>query len=333
MTSALDQPSNERPLILYAFSESPEARINIQYFVDHGLHDAADFIFIFNGDTDIYKIIPQKDNINHVLRSNDCFDLGSYAEVLTKADLYKRYRKFIMLNASLRGPFLPSWSQSCWSSIYLSRITHTTKLIGMTANCKPEFHIQSMIWATDSLGIETMLFPSKDVLARLPPPPMYARKDELNKSEIQPPGINSCFRTFDSAIDAEIGVTALMRAAGYGVEAIMSAFHGVDTGDEEVSENEQGDHHRRSRHHFTDHGGKPAEKQDEPSDLTSEFEKFCSSTGAGDLLYEGDYFGINIHPFETIFMKTNRNIGRVALEHLTGWMKGSKFSSYDYCKV
>lgn len=311
-TQAVTQPSIERPLILYAFSESDEARINIQYFIDHGLHDAADFIFILNGKTDIHKIIPQKNNINHIQRPNDCFDLGSYAEVLTKSELYKKYRRFIMLNASLRGPFLPSWSRSCWSSLYLSRITPTRKLIGMTANCEPEFHIQSMIWATDLDGIKTLLFPPQDVVEKLPPRPMYAIKGELNKSEVHPPGINSCFRSFNAAINAEIGVTSLMRTAGYGVEAIMSAFHGVDTGDKEDS---------------TD------EKQEQSSDLTSEYERFCKSKGTGDLLYDGGYFGINIHPFETIFMKTNRNIGPVALDHLTNWMKGSGFNSYDNCKV
>ncbi|CAD6440023.1 16725300-4642-46ba-b890-d2acf0ccf584 [Sclerotinia trifoliorum] len=328
--TTVKEPSNERPLILYAFSESPEARINIQYFIDHGLHDAADFIFILNGETDIHKNIPQKDNIKHIHRPNDCFDLGGYAEVLTKTDLYKNYRKFIMLNASLRGPFLPSWSQSCWSSLYLSRITDTTKLIGMTANCEPEFHIQSMIWATDSKGIETLLFPSKDVLAKLPPQPMHAIKGPFNASEKYTPGINNCFRSFNGAINAEIGVTALMRTAGYGVEAIMSAFHGVGNGkDEEVFEKERGDH----RHHHKDFGEDSYEKQDKSSDLMSEYERFCGSTGTGDVLYDGGYFGINVHPFETIFMKTNRNIGPVALEKLTDWMEGSRFSSYDYCKL
>ncbi|KAG4034388.1 hypothetical protein MFRU_003g03540 [Monilinia fructicola] len=329
-TPAVIQPSSERPLILYAFSESPEARINIQYFIDHGLHDAADFIFILNGETDIHKVIPHKGNINHVHRPNDCFDLGSYAEILTKADLYKKYRRFIMLNASLRGPFLPSWSQSCWSSLYLSRITATTKLIGMTANCEPEFHIQSMIWATDLVGIKTLLFPPKDVLAKLPPRPMYAIKGAFNKSEIHPPGINSCFRSFNAAINAEIGVTSLMRTAGYGVEAIMSAFHGVDTGDKEVSKSEEGDHHQH-KHGSGDHSTE-IEDPTQSSELTSEYERFCKSTGTGDVLYDGGYFGINVHPFETIFMKTNRNIGPVALDHLTSWMKGSGFSSYD-CKV
>jgi hypothetical protein len=120
--------SPDRPLILYAYFETPNARANIQYFITHGLHGAADFIFILNGETDIYKQLPKKSNIKFVQRRNDCFDLGSYGEVLLKDELYKKYNHFIMLNASIRGPFLPYWSEACWSDMFLRRITDEVKV-------------------------------------------------------------------------------------------------------------------------------------------------------------------------------------------------------------
>lgn len=110
----------------------------------------------------------------------------------------------------------------------------------------------------------------------------------------------------------------------------MSAFHGIGNGkDDKISEKEKGDHH----HHHKGSEEDSSEKLDKSSDLMSEYEKFCGSKGTGDVLYDGGYFGINVHPFETIFMKTNRNIGPVALEKLTSWMEGSRFSSYDYCEL
>lgn len=119
---------SEIPLILFAYSESETARVNIEFFIRHGLHAAADFIFILNGATDIASIIPKEFNIRVVQRENDCYDIGAYAEVLTKDDLYKGYKRFIMLNASLRGPFIPYWAKGCWSDMYLGRITDEVKV-------------------------------------------------------------------------------------------------------------------------------------------------------------------------------------------------------------
>ena len=120
---------SERPLILYAYSETESARINLEFFIAHGLHANADFVFILNGPTNAPDIIPQEPNIHYVRRPNDCYDLGAYAEVLIKDDLYKGYKHFIMLNASIRGPFLPYWAEGCWSDMYLKRVTDEVKVL------------------------------------------------------------------------------------------------------------------------------------------------------------------------------------------------------------
>jgi hypothetical protein len=111
------------PLVLYAYSESETARPNLEFFIRHALNSAADFVFILNGATDAINIIPKLPNIRIVQRDNDCYDLGAYAAVLQKDDLWKGYGKFIMLNASLRGPFMPYWSDACWMDMYLTE-TH-----------------------------------------------------------------------------------------------------------------------------------------------------------------------------------------------------------------
>jgi hypothetical protein len=105
--SSHSHPTPDRPLILYAYSESPFARRNIEFFIAHGLHDAADFVFIFNGLTDASALLPDRPNIQHVQRNNTCYDLGAHAEVLIKDGLWKRYTRFILMNSSIRGPFIP----------------------------------------------------------------------------------------------------------------------------------------------------------------------------------------------------------------------------------
>jgi hypothetical protein len=299
---------SERPLILYAYADSEKGTslVNLKFFIQHGLHAAADFIFILNGETDVASLIPQEDNIKVIQRPNDCYDLGAYAEVLTTNDLYKGYKRFIMMNASLRGPFIPYWSNSCWSDMYLSKITDEVKLVGMTANCWPTFHIQSMIWATDITGLEVLLFPPEPALdylsthpILLPPPKNKESKGKTlpkpapETSRVhQAPGINGCFHTWDSAVAAEISSTSLMKAAGYKVDAMMAAYHGM-------KEYEEGQTCRENR----------------------------------DVLFDGEYFGTNVHPFETGFMKSNRDVDPVGLERLSQWMGGRGYRSYDYCKA
>jgi hypothetical protein len=93
------------------------------------LHGAADFLFIFNGETDADQLLPKGDNIKSLHRENDCYDLGAFAEVLLKDDLYKKYTRYILMNASLRGPFLPVWAMGgCWSDMYLGLLTEEVKV-------------------------------------------------------------------------------------------------------------------------------------------------------------------------------------------------------------
>ena len=124
----------DRPLILYTYFETEKARFNLEFFIKHGLHAQADFVFILSGDNEAEKLLPQKSNIRYIKRKNDCYDLGAYAETLLKDDLYKKYQKFILINASLRGPFVPYWSEACWTDMYLKRITDEVKVGSATSS-------------------------------------------------------------------------------------------------------------------------------------------------------------------------------------------------------
>jgi hypothetical protein len=62
-----------------------------------------------------------------------------------------------------------------------------------------------------------------------------------------------------------------------------------------------------------------------------EYAAHCDTGGNGDVLWEGKYFGTNVHPFETVFMKTNRDLDPVLMERLTGWADKAEYTSYDYC--
>lgn len=123
--------ARDRPLILYTYFESDAARVNLGFFLRHALHGAADFIFIFNGDTDAYSLVPvERKNIRVIKRANECYDLGAHAEVLTanNSELVKKYKRFIIMNASVRGPYMPSWSGECWSDTFLNKLDDKVKV-------------------------------------------------------------------------------------------------------------------------------------------------------------------------------------------------------------
>jgi hypothetical protein len=118
-------------LVVYAYHESENALANARFFINHALHASSDFLFLINGPSLLEKEVPTHlPNIDIRLRENVCYDLGSYGEVLGQDDrsLVKKYRKFILLNSSIRGPFLPVWSKECWTDIYQNIVTDTVKV-------------------------------------------------------------------------------------------------------------------------------------------------------------------------------------------------------------
>ncbi len=182
--------------------------------------------------TDIRHLFPHHSlsNIFVKRRPNTCFDLGAHAEVLNSVvgegpnwrgvkgeilrpihlnegghsqKLRHRYKGVILMNASIRGPFLPSWSNSCWSDVYLNRLTEKVKLVGTAYNCHSGVgHVQSMLWATDSVGLDLML-----------------TKEGIGED---------CFESIGRAMDGEVRVTKLLRDKGYEVDAFLSIYHQQD---------------------------------------------------------------------------------------------------------
>ncbi|TKW55201.1 hypothetical protein CTA1_1249 [Colletotrichum tanaceti] len=206
----------DRALILFTYAESEASRANLLFFLRHGLHGAADFVFVFNGDTDAAALVPSRENVKIVKRDATCFDLGAAGQVLREGDLWKRYRKFILMNASLRGPFLPSWTDSCWSDLFLSKVTDKVKLVGITANCSPRFYLPSMILATDKVGMSLLLDPQAALAASTPD--KYGGADD-------PVGLSGCYDSWEKAVHAEMGMTSIILNGGYGVDVMMSGFH------------------------------------------------------------------------------------------------------------
>ena len=151
-----------------------------------------------------------------------------------------------------------------------------------------------MIWATDLTGLSLLLFPPESVISALTAEIRQTSSLDPDRPEPSTSGINSCFHTWKTAVAAEIGASALIKAAGYKLDVMMSAFH---------SKQNDGDR----------------------------YEVECDGRENGDVLWDKEYYGTNVHPYETIFLKSNRDIDPVGLERLTEWTRGRGYSSYQYC--
>lgn len=274
-----------RPLILYAYAESETARENFKFFLEKGIHGGADFIFIFNGETDAMSLVPEGPNIKIIRRENTCFDLGGMGEVLRQDDIWKQYKRFITMNASIKGPFLPRYdSTSCWTDIFLGRITDTVKLVGTTVNCQPSPHVQSMLWATDDIGMGILLDPA--LAHSVPQEDHWGTVDD-------PVGLSFCHETMDAAVHSELGSTRLITSQGYKVDVLMTAY--------ELS-------------------------------AGAGIEEYCKNGQFEDVLYDKKYYGANIHPYETVFIKANRDIDAILVGKMTEWHLRNGHSSWDTCK-
>lgn len=120
---------------------------------------------------------------------------------------------------------------------------------------------------------------------------LSASVDDFYGSRYDPVGLTPCFTSLKKAVHAEIGITTLVESQGYDVDVVMTAPHSRDT-----------------------------------------FEKFCNETGKpDDFLYKNGYLGTNVHPYETMFMKANRDIDPMLLQRLTEWHLQGNMTSWDTC--
>lgn len=152
----------------------------------------------------------------------------------------------------------------------------------MTVNCLPRPHVQSMVLATDDVGMATLLNASLATSAS--PADFFGAENE-------PVGFSACYNNWASAVHAEIGASALIVNAGFKLDALLTLLHaeaGVD--------------------------------------------EYCrANPGLDDVLHDKSYFGANVHPYETVFVKANRDIDPSLMRSMTSWHLRMNTSSFDTC--
>ena len=158
-----------------------------------------------------------------------------------------------------------------------------------------------MVWATDSEGLSLLLNPPPtspqhddwmEVLYSHPQD--FPRPDDYkpNDPDWIEKGLSQCFANRQDAVEAEIAATGIILGAGKKVDVLLTKYQTAPEGNAV---------------------------------------EFCEPLGAWDPQHEGAYDGASIHPFETIFIKTNRGISAKHIENLSKWSDQLGYSSYRQC--
>lgn len=144
-------------LVLYVFHIFND-RVN--HFLNNCIFedDNVDFIVISNNRNNEFKV---PNRVKVLLRDNIGYDFGGWSEALLVNDLYKNYEKFIFVNSSVIGPFVPSYYKGKWTDIYIDGLQDNVKLFGSTINTISEpltkSHVQSYIFSMDITTLQYLI--------------------------------------------------------------------------------------------------------------------------------------------------------------------------------
>mmetsp|Transcript_10288 Transcript_10288/g.14046 ORF Transcript_10288/g.14046 Transcript_10288/m.14046 type:complete len:359 (+) Transcript_10288:137-1213(+) len=176
----LPYAANFSILILYSYFEGisklsntpPDlAALNLKFFIQIGVlgptapdpHKAM-FVFIINGGNVSVTFPKNANNVFLLRRANTGLEFCGVKEALEKYNA-PSIKHFVILNSSVRGPFLPNYMQEKpWTDAFIHMITPSTKLVGTSVNCYCNpcvgqsklntIHLQSFFLVTDTVGLD-----------------------------------------------------------------------------------------------------------------------------------------------------------------------------------
>ena len=207
----LPVPQLTRTLIIYVYAETHGlARQNLNFFIRTAVNQShdADYYFILqriNGATFNESQLPTlPSNAHYIQHENKCFDIGTIGWFLSSGiiDIMK-YKYFIFLNSSVRGPFIVSYYDSpIWYTIFTRRLNDYIKLVGCTINCDITPHVQSYLWALDNTGLSFFL---------------------KNTT------VFSCYKSkIDTIHTGEVIASEILLRSGFGIDSLMKKYQGID---------------------------------------------------------------------------------------------------------
>ena len=279
-------------LILYAFSQSEGWREdNLFFWLAKGLvlRSRYHFVVVVSGEIDdswarlLDRLAAAAPAFEWHRRPDRGRDACAWHAVLRGWIRLRRalagFARYVILNASCRGPFLPAYYPHPWPEAFLSLLKGGVVLAGPSVFCacaRPEPRPGHPCIATPQLHVQSYLL----AFARAALPEVLTLLRAICAPTGGPAGEGGLH-----AWSFEMELTRRVAAAGGGVAALQYVWAGVDLRDAAEAAQVCADSVR-------------------PGDT-------------GDPLHPAAYGGGDAHPLELVFFKTNRGVAEAALRRLT----------------
>jgi len=197
----------QRVLVIYVFhvfNDRVKTFINCGIFSDPN----TDFLMICNDPTIDLGKLSLPEHVKSVKRENIGFDFGAHSYGLLTNDLYKDYDKYVLLNSSCMGPYIPSYFTGKWTDIFLQGLKGNVKLFGSMINTERNpvhlAHVQSNIFALDKETLEYLI-----------------EKDIFNTT-------HPCKDLVESVNKEEIGMSRAVIENGWNIGCLFPGFQDID---------------------------------------------------------------------------------------------------------
>lgn len=205
----------------------PENAANIDYFLQNGIkeNDGAHYVIVIEAD-DYLEVYPERfpsklpKNVEIIRSGGRCYNYGTVGLVLNEGVRWEKYKYFVWLDSSVRGPFLPAYLRSStsapWHRLLTLQLNSEVKLVGGTISCggislnhgHPVTripHVHGYLQATDKVGLKVLL------------------------AQTGATGIFSCHPNWLAAVRySEMGASEAILKAGYNIGSLMLRYQGVD---------------------------------------------------------------------------------------------------------
>jgi hypothetical protein len=210
-----------KTLVVYVFHQLND-RVN-KFFEVIFKDDNIDFLVVCNSQS-IKLSLP--DYIKVLYRENIGYDFGGWSDGILTNDLYKQYDKFIFVNSSVIGPFLPSYYKGKWTDVYIDGlkndgpkndgIKNDVKLFGSTINCCFSVYGPKMIDAVKESHVQSYIFSmDREALDYLIENEIFTKKRYITDF-------------VELVIKREFRMSRLIIEKGWNIGCLMDNYQGID---------------------------------------------------------------------------------------------------------
>lgn len=211
-------------LVVYHYYEKDQSYIeNFSHFLRFGYHAELSYLIVVAGEHTIE--FPVRDNIDYLFTENKNFDYGGYCAAIHKLMAWQEYDFYLFINSSVRGPFIPAYSNQNWTNFFVNQFSNETGMVGSAISITPSHHsIAKMYYEKygrcerndQFLGhVQTTCYAlSRQVLEQLVGLGFYEETEALNKDE--------------TVRDYEIRLSQLILDMGLNLRCILPEYNQVD---------------------------------------------------------------------------------------------------------